>query len=181
MAQVYLVLTDGFEEIEALATVDILRRGGVAVKTVSLTGSLNVMGGHNVSVVADTRFDDVNFADASMLIIPGGTTLFDEHEGLKTVVKQLVEADKYVAAICAAPMVLGNLGLLAGKKATCYPSFERYLAGADMQDGKAVVVDGKIVTGRGPGLAMEFALTLLELLTDSANREAIAQQLLLSE
>ncbi len=177
---VYLVLTDGFEESEALATVDILRRGGVAVTTVSLTANKSVTGGHDISVKADCLFAEADFDEANMLIIPGGTTAFNDHEGLKTQVKHFVEADKKVAAICAAPMVLGGLGVLQGKKATCYPSFEEYLVGADVQLGEAVVVDGHIITGRGPGLAMEFALTLLGELKGEAIRQEVAEQLLLS-
>lgn len=181
MTQAYLVLIDGFEEIEALATLDILRRGGVEVKTVSLTASAQVTGGHNVPVIADCLFDAVDFADAQILIIPGGTTAFNDHEGLKAQVMQFVEADKKVAAICAAPMVLGGLGVLDGKKATCYPGFEQYLNGADLQAGAAVVVDGDIITGRGPGLAMAFGLQLLEILAGSAKRDEVSAGLLLTD
>ncbi|PID63732.1 MAG: DJ-1 family protein [Gammaproteobacteria bacterium] len=180
MTQVYLVLTDGFEEIEALATVDILRRGEVNVKTVSLTDSRQVTGAHNVPVVADCLFSGADFDSAELLVVPGGTVAFDQHNGLKAQLKQFVDNDKAVAAICAAPMVLGGLGLLAGKKATCYPSFEQYLTDAEVQDGAAVVVDGNITTGRGPGLAVEFALQLLENLKGKAARDSVAEQLLIS-
>lgn len=176
----WLFLTDGFEEIEALVTVDILRRAEINVQTVSLTQNLQVTGGHQVPVLADVLLEDVNIAAADMLIIPGGTTQYNEHAGLKAAIPPFLAAGKPVAAICAAPMVLGGLGLLKGKKATCYPSFEKYLQGADVQTGAAVVVDGNIITGRGPGLAMEFALQLVETLSNRAKRDEIAAQLLLT-
>lgn len=180
MSQVLLVLTDGFEEIEALATVDILRRGGVDLQTVSLTEKLTVTGGHDVTVTADCLFEQADFSAAKMLIIPGGTTAFNEHAGLKAQVQAFVAADKHLAAICAAPMVLGGLGILDGKKATCYPGFEQYLSNAEVQDGAAVVVDGRIITGRGPGLAMDFALQILATLKGEASRDDVSKQLLLS-
>lgn len=180
MTQAYLVLIDGFEEIEALATLDILRRGGVEVKTVSLTASAQVTGGHNVPVIADCLFDAVDFADAQILIIPGGTTAFNDHKGLKAQVAQFVADGKNVAAICAAPMVLGGLGILDGKKATCYPGFEQYLNGADIQQGAAVVVDGNLITGRGPGLALEFGLQVLETLAGADKRREVSDGLLLT-
>lgn len=174
-----LFLIDGFEEIEALTTVDILRRADIDVRTVSLTGKQQVTGGHNIPVIADVLFDAVDIAAADMLIIPGGTVQYNEHTGLKAALPPFVAAGKKVAAICAAPMVLGNLGLLAGKKATCYPGFEQYLQDAQLQSGAAVVVDGNIITGRGPGLAIDFALQIVETLTNVAKRDAIAAQLLL--
>lgn len=160
MTTAVVVLIDGFEEIEALATVDILRRGGVDVTTASLTDSQVVTGGHNIPVQADAMFADVDVQGADVLIISGGTTAFDEHDGLKKEVVARADADKYVAAICAAPMVLGGLGLLKGKNATCYPGFEKYCEGAVILDAPAVV-DGKVITGHGPGWALEFALSIL--------------------
>lgn len=174
-----LFLTDGFEEIEALATVDILRRAGIDVQTVSLTGKKEVVGGHNVGVTADVLFEAADFNSADMLIIPGGTTAFDEHDGLKEKLKAHADQNKLIAAICAAPMVLGGMGLLNGKKATCYPGFEKYLKGADLQTSAAVVVDGNITTGRGPGFAIAFALQLVETLAGKAKRDEINAQLLL--
>lgn len=175
-----LFLTDGFEEIEALSTVDILRRADIDVQTVSLTSNNEVNGGHQVTVTADTLFEQADFTTAEMLIVPGGTTAFDEHQGLKEKIKSHHDKNKPLAAICAAPMVLGGLGLLEGRKATCYPGFEKYLTGAEVQQGHAVVVDGNIITGRGPGLAIEFALQLVETLAGQTKRQAISEQLLLS-
>ncbi len=178
--QTLLFLTDGFEEIEALTTVDVLRRADIKVQTVSLTKRKQVIGGHNIEVIADAVFEEVDIDTADMLIIPGGTIQYNEHGGLKAAIPPFLAAGKYVAAICAAPMVLGGLGLLAGKKATCYPGFEKYLKDAKLQDGAAVVVDENIITGRGPGLAMEFALKIVETLTNRAKRDEIAAQLLLT-
>lgn len=180
MKKALIFLTTGFEEIEALATVDILRRGEVDVKTVSLTDEKTVVGSHAIPVVADVLFSDVDFTAIDMLILPGGTTKINDHEGLKKQVKAFAEADKDIAAICAAPMVLGGLGLLRGKSATCYPGFEKYLDGANLKTQEAVVIDGKVVTGRGPGLTFDFALQLLEILAGKEKRQEVAKGLLLA-
>lgn len=180
MKKALIFLTTGFEEIEALATVDILRRGEVDVKTVSLTDEKTVVGSHAIPVVADVLFSDVDFTAIDMLILPGGTTKINDHEGLKKQVKAFAGADKDIAAICAAPMVLGGLGLLRGKSATCYPGFEKYLDGANLKTQEAVVIDGKVVTGRGPGLTFDFALQLLEILAGKEKRQEVAKGLLLA-
>lgn len=180
MAKALLVLIDGFEEIEALATVDVLRRGGVTVQTVSLTQAQVVTGSHAIPVTADVLFAEADFTGADALIVPGGTKAFNDHEGLKARLRDFAaDEGKTVAAICAAPMVLGGLGLLQGKQATCYPGFEGYLEGAIVQQGAAVVVDGNIITGRGPGLALAFALQVLEALAGKAVRDTVAKGLLL--
>jgi len=179
MKEVYIFLTTGFEEIEAVATIDILRRGGVSLKSVSLEKDRQVESSRRVIVIADMMFDDVDFSKAEMLIIPGGTTRINDHEGLKKQVLAFANKGNNVAAICAAPMVLGGLGLLKGKNATAYPGFEQYLEGANVDKTASVVVDGNIITGRGPGLTMEFALKLLEILKGKPERDEVAQQLLL--
>ena len=181
MQQSYIFLVTGFEEIETLATIDILRRGGVAVQSVSLMDGLIVTGGHGVPVSADMMFNQVDFSQAQILILPGGTVKIDEHEGLKKAMLSHVEKGGKVAAICAAPMVLGGLGLLKGKRATCYPNFEKYLKGAVLQTEKAVVVDGLITTGKGPGLTFAFALELLSQLKGKAIADEVAGQLLLTQ
>ena len=180
MEEVLIFLTDGFEEIEALAAIDILRRGDVNVKSVSLTGSKSVTGGHGISVGADCLFEEANFSDAAMLIIPGGTVRFNEHDGLKREVLAFAESGKPVAAICAAPMVFGGLGLLRGRKATCYPGYEKYLDGAQFVD-SPVVTDGNITTGRAAGLAFDFALALLAQLKGRATADEVAQKMLISK
>ncbi len=178
MKEVFLFLTDGFEEIEALATVDILRRGGVGVSTVSLTGSRTVRGSHDVEVVADEMFAQADYRGAKMLVVPGGTPEFDRYDGLKHLIRAHTDAGGKVAAICAAPMVLGGMGLLEGKRATAYPGFEKYLRGAEVVT-DAVVVDGDIITGRGPGLTFGFALTVLGILKGADEAERVAGGLLL--
>lgn len=166
MKKVLLFLADGFEEIEALATVDILRRAGVQVTTVSINPSKTVLGAHRVTVMADVLFTDCSPAEADMLVLPGGmpgALNLDEHEGLHEAIKAHAEAGKWLAAICAAPMVYGHMGLLNGKKATCYPSFEGELAGAEYT-AAPVEKDGNIITGNGPAAALPFAYALAETL-----------------
>ncbi|MCD8079540.1 MAG: DJ-1/PfpI family protein [Bacteroides sp.] len=177
MNTVYMFFADGFEEIEALATVDILRRAGMSVQLVSITGDRKVTGAHDVSVCTDTLFEACDFSDADLLVLPGGmpgAATLGEHAGLRALLSDYVKQDKPLAAICAAPMVLGQLGLLKGKKAICYPGFEHYLEGAEIVP-QQVVVDGQIVTGRGPGAAVEFALTLVEILEGKEKKEELIQ------
>ncbi len=178
MKTIFIFLTTGFEEIEALATIDVLRRAEFDVKSVSLTDSKQVMSSHQVIVTADLMFDQVDFSQAEMLVLPGGTTKFNEHENMKKELLAFVNKGEKIAAICASPMVLGGLGLLKGKNATCYPGFEKYLDGANLQTDKAVVVDGNITTGRGPGLTIDFALNLVEQLGGKEKRDAVAAGLL---
>lgn len=178
MKTVFIFLTTGFEEIEALGTIDVLRRGGLDVKSVSLTGNKEVVGSHQIPVIADLKFEEVDFSQAEMLILPGGTTKFNEHEDMKKEVLAFANKGEKVAAICASPMVLGGLGLLKGKNATAYPGFEQYLDGATLQTDKAVVIDGNITTGRGPGLTIDFALSLVEQLVGKKTRDAVASGLL---
>lgn len=163
MAKVYEFLANGFEEIEAIAPVDILRRGGVDVKTVSITASLSVETAHGITITADCHIDDVDLSDADLLILPGGMpgakNLLD-HEGVCNALVQHNEQGKLIGAICAAPMVLGQNGILNGRRATCYPGFEHLLDGAEYT-AELVTVDGNITTGRGPGAAMAFGYQLL--------------------
>ncbi len=180
MNTVYVFLITGFEEIEALATIDILRRADIEVKSVSLTDNKTVVGSHAIPVVADLMFDEVNTDDARLLVLPGGTTLYNEHEGVKNAFLRFANQGKQVAAICASPMVLGGLGLLQGKRAIAYPGFEQYLQGATLVDAP-VVVDGNVITGKGPGLTFDFALQLVELVAGADKRAEVAKGLLLSK
>ena len=165
MAKVYEFLANGFEEIEALAPVDILRRGGVEIKTVSITGSKEVETSHGISMKADLLFEECgDFSDADMLMLPGGlpgSTSLNEHEGLRKLLVRHAETGKRIGAICAAPMVLGSVGLLKGKKATCYPGFETELEGATYT-AEPCTADGNIITGKGPGASFAYAYRLLE-------------------
>lgn len=174
MKNVYVFLADGFEEIEALATVDVLRRAGVKVTTVSINPTEMVTGAHGVPVVADVLFDAADLADADMLVLPGGmpgAANLDAHRGVCTALKAQAESGKYLAAICAAPMVLGHLGLLNGKNATCYPGFEGELDGSTYT-AAPVEKDGNIITGKGPAVVLPFAYALAETLV---GEEVVAQ------
>lgn len=166
MSNVALFLIDGFEETEAITTLDILRRGEVAVSTISLTGNTWVNSKHNITVQADTLFERVRRDAFDMLIIPGGTLAYTEHAGLLDWVRQHHQEGKQLAAICAAPAVFGKAGILQGKKAVCYPGIESWLTGANIGE-EIVVTDSNITTSRGPATALFFALQLLEILKGS--------------
>ena len=164
MKTIFVFLAEGFEEIEALTPVDVLRRAGLSVQTVSVMDEQVVAGAHGVPVLADKMFAEINPEDAEMILLPGGlpgATNLDAHEGLSRMILDFAAAEKPLAAICAAPLVLGNRGLLQGKKATCYPGFETYLQGAEYT-AALVEKDGNIITGKGPGAAMEFAFAIVE-------------------
>jgi 4-methyl-5(b-hydroxyethyl)-thiazole monophosphate biosynthesis len=163
MAKAALFVIDGFEETEAVTTVDILRRGEVEVTTVSLTGKEIVNGKHGMAIHADTTFEKARDEAFDMLVIPGGTTVYTNHEGLLDMVRRYDGEKKYLAAICAAPAVFGKAGILRGKKAVCYPGMESWLEGAVIGE-DIVVTDGHITTSKGPATAMFFALTLVEIL-----------------
>ncbi|MDH6354781.1 4-methyl-5(b-hydroxyethyl)-thiazole monophosphate biosynthesis [Dysgonomonas sp. PH5-45] len=178
MKDIFVFLVTGFEEIEALGTVDILRRAGLSVKTVSLEDTKQVVASHQVPVVADMMFGDVDFSQAELLVLPGGTPRINDHGGLKKEILAFYNSGKNVAAICAAPMVFGGLGILNGRKATCYPGFEKYLTGAILETDKAVVVDANVITGRGPGLTFDFALQLVETVCGKVKRDEVAAGLL---
>lgn len=159
---VYVLLADGFEEVEALAPVDILRRAGVEVRLVGVTGR-TVVGSHGVPMLTDCAPADVDMEQTEMLILPGGmpgTKNLYASAFVQQAVRDCMENNRYVAAICAAPsIVLGGMGLLKGKRATCYPGMENGMEGADPQD-LPCCVDGNIITGRAAGAALDFALTL---------------------
>lgn len=165
---VYVFLADGFEEVEALCLVDILRRGGIEVKTVGVTGK-TVMGAHDIPVVADITADEAIFDDVEGVILPGGmpgTLNLQKDSTVNKFVDFASENGVLLAAICAAPLILGQKGLLKGKKAICYPGFEKDLIGAEILDLPAVQ-DGNIITGKGAGAAFDFGFLLLEALTQN--------------
>ncbi len=166
MGTIYVFLADGFEDIEALATVDILRRAGQDVVTVSIMADKHVMSTHGVCVTADRHFNNLDFSDALMLILPGGlpgSTNLRDYKPLQELLLKHNAEGKLIAAICAAPMALGNLGLLKGKKATCYPGCENTMTGAQYTR-ELCTVDGNIITGEGPAAAFPFAYTILDIL-----------------
>ena len=165
MKDSFVFLAEGFEEVEAITVIDLLRRAGMPVKTVSITTALQVTGAHGVTVNADLIYDNTLFADAEWLILPGGmpgaTNLY-EFDPLAGLLKsQLESKNGRIAAICASPaVILGQLGLLRGEKATCYPGFEHLLDGAEVVD-SPVVISNKFVLGNGPGSATAWALAII--------------------
>ena len=163
---VYLFLADGFEEIEALQTLDLLRRANIDVLTVGVTGKV-ANGSHKIPVVCDIDCASLPYnSDFDMIILPGGmpgSTNLDKAECVEKYIKLALENDKLICAICAAPFILGKRGILKGKNATCFPGFENQLEGATVVDA-GVVRDGNIITGRAMGSAHDFALTILEAL-----------------
>lgn len=179
MKKAYLFFATGFEEVEALTVVDILRRGGVDCKTVSVTGDYDVTSSHAVTIRADLLFEEQSLEDGDMLILPGGipgTPNLKAHAGLDKLIRQYHEAGKYLAAVCAAPTVYGEKGLLQGRKATCFPGMESGLVGAEHREDK-VVCDGQFITSRGMGTCIDFGLTLLAKLTDEGNAQTIGQKI----
>lgn len=173
---VYVILADGFEEIEAIEPADIMRRAGIEVVTASIMETKTVMGAHNIPVTADIMINEVNPDKMDMLMLPGGGgyQLLDASNEVHALINYAVANSKYIAAICAAPSILGKKQLLLDKKATCYPGFEEFCYGAEMT-GEKVVVDGKIITGRGPGAAPDFGFTLTAILKDEATAEALKE------
>jgi len=163
---VYVFLAPGYEEIEAITVVDILRRAGVVVSTVSMDGDKIATGAHNIPLIADLVFDDCDFSEAELLYLPGGlpgATNLDAHQGLRDLLLSHNAKGGWIAAVCAAPLVLGHLGLTKGKTCTCYPGFESELGNANYTGGM-VEVDGNIITGRGPAACMELGYTILKAL-----------------
>ena len=166
---VFLFLADGFEEIEALTPVDLLRRAGVEVVTVGVSGK-TVTGSHGIAVSADVGAEEALAMLAAgtipeMIVLPGGmpgAATLDASPLVDTFIDAAEKANAYIAAICAAPMILGKRGILKGKNATCFPGFEEYLTGATV--GGKVIRDGKIITAAGMGVAQEFGLEMISAL-----------------
>jgi protein deglycase len=178
MATALVLLAEGFEEIEAVTIIDVLRRGEVAVTTASLAGK-HVKGSHDIVVEADTLFDHVSVDDFDALVLPGGPaakTLREDARSQATI-RRAAEQGKLLAAVCAAPTALDAAGVLSGKRATAYPGSE--LPTAQRSEDR-VVEDGNVITGRGPGTSMEFALKVVERLSGAAVAKETAQKLLFS-
>lgn len=164
MPKTAIFLADGFEEIEALTVVDLLRRANIEISTVSIMGRKNVTGSHNITVEADALLEETDFDSLDMLILPGGmpgTTNLADCKALTDKIKEFDEKDKMLCAICAAPTVFGKLGILKGKKACCFPGREDDLLGADVQT-SSVTRDGHFITSRGMGTAIDFGLAIIE-------------------
>lgn len=177
---VFVHLAEGFEEIEALTIVDVLRRAKIETETVSIMGTLSVTGAHGIRVIADIFFEDAVYDNCEMIVLPGGmpgATNLDEHARLREKIQSFAVHGKRIAAICAAPLVFGHAGVLEGKEATCYPGFEKELAGAVLSE-EPVCVSDNIITSRGPGTAMAFALELVRQIKSDKARALVAGAML---
>lgn len=161
---VYVTLVDGFEDIEALEPIDIMRRAGIHVKTVGVMGK-NTTSSHDVTVCADILIDEVNKGEMEMLVLPGGPghTNLDSSEAVQELISYALENDIYIAAICASPSILGKRGILDGKKYTCFPGFEQF-APNGIFTGEKATLDGKILTGKGAGAAADFGFKMVDIL-----------------
>lgn len=160
---IYIMLADGFEEAEALVPCDLLRRAGLSVETVSITDNKVVTGSHGISVTCDITEKKMNLNEMEMLLLPGGKAgveNLDEFMRIDEILNYTKDKNRYFAAICAAPSIIGKRSFLEGKKATCYPGFEKYLLGAKVT-GKKVVTDGKVITASGAGAAFDFAFEII--------------------
>ncbi len=164
MAKIAVMLADGFEEIEGLTVVDICRRCGIEVDTISISESRNVMGSHMIPVIADKVFAEADFMEYDMIVLPGGgkgTQNLEACEPLMEKIDEFYRNDRYIAAICAAPSIFGHRGILNGRIACSYPTFESHLEGAVVSRNPAEKSDN-VITGRGMGVSIEFALKIAE-------------------
>ena len=171
MKKVTVLLADGFEEIEALTVVDLLRRAKVYVDTVSITDDYTVRGAHGIPVQTEDLITEIDFKESDMIVLPGGmpgTTNLKEDENVRKAVQEAYDDGRYVAAICAAPTILADMGLLKGKRATCYPDME-----SEIED----ATDENIITSQGVGTAIDFALKLIEVLISEEKAVEIADSI----
>ena len=178
---VYMLLGTGFEETEAIAPLDLLRRAGVQTLTVGVDGK-TVKGSHGIEVVADITVSEMDLTNLEMIILPGGLGGVATARASKSALDALRfawENDKFVAAICAGPTVLADLGITSGKKATCYPGCEDGMADAQMIPGAACVRDGKLITGTSAGCAVTFGLELVKALKGEETAKEIARQIVI--
>jgi len=181
MKKCFVFLAEGFEETEAVATIDVLRRGELHVEIVSITDKKEVTGAHGITIVADALFAETSYAGGSALVLPGGmpgTLNLKKHVGLSELLKEYHKKEKYLAAICAAPIVLGGLGLLEDKMAVCYPGFEDQLGGAVHANSKTVISD-KIITSTGVISAVDFGMAIVRELQGADIAERTAAGLLI--
>lgn len=179
MDKAYIFLADGFEEVEGLTVVDLLRRAGMDITMVSLNEKQEVTGAHNIVIKADIVFEGSDYTDAELLVLPGGmpgTTTIMNHEGLDKLLRDFDTKGKSLAAICAAPTVLGQKGLLKGKNATCFTGMEDQLLGANVMN-DPVVVDGKIITSKGLGTAIDFSLSIIKSFRGEEEAKKMASQI----
>ncbi len=176
---IYIFLADGFEECEALAPIDILRRGGLEIKTVGIGGEY-ITGAHSVTMKADLCENEIALNDdLTAIILPGGmpgTLNLEKSETVKSAVNYMYKNERLICAICAAPKILGGMGLLKGKNATCFPGYENELIDATPKSGK-VVKDGNFITAKGPGAAFKFGFEILSVLKDEDTANKLKEQM----
>ena len=180
MNQIAVFFAKGYEEIEALTVVDICRRCGLTVDMISVTEEMQVEGSHGIVVGMDKNFEQVDFEKYDMLVLPGGmpgTRNLEAHEGLMAQVDAFYAAGKYIGAICAAPSIFGHRGILKGRKACSYPGFESHLEGAEVTT-EAVAVSDKVITSRGMGTAIDFALAIAEVFCGAEKAEEMAKSII---
>jgi len=178
--QVFIFLAEGFEEIEAVAPIDIFRRAGLNVTTVSVTDNLKVSGAHDITLMADACFSEVNFHGEFLIFLPGGmpgTTNLGKHDGLKNLIEIQAKKCRTIAAICAAPLILGEMGVLKNKEAICFPGYEHLLKDAHISASKIVKSDN-IFTAKGPGVSIPFALRIVEELKGKKVADQVTQAII---
>lgn len=178
---IYMLLGTGFEETEAIAPLDLLRRAGLSVSTVGINGK-TIYGSHGIGVEADLQLHQMDLTDLDMIILPGGlrgVASIQASEAALEAVRFAWENGKYVAAICAAPTILARLGITDGRNATCYPGCEENMGKARMVPNAAAVTDGRLITGTSAGCAIPFALALIAALKGQQAADAIAQQIVI--
>ena len=178
---VYVLLGTGFEEVEAIAPVDLMRRAGIQVQTVGITGK-TVAGSHKIPVEADILPENMDLESMDMIVLPGGLGGVASARASQAALDALRwgwEHDRFVAAICAGPTVLADLGIPDGKKATCFPGCEGQMGKADMVPGVAALRDGKLITGTSAGCAIPFALELIKALKGSEAADKVARQIVI--
>lgn len=176
MSRLAICMAEGCEEIEGLTVVDLLRRSKVTIDMISITGELQVKGSHGITFLADRLIADTDLSDYDGIILPGGipgTPNLGKCEVVTQAVREFAQQNKMVAAICAAPSVLGQCGILEGKKATSYPGFAKDMPGCDYREDR-VVVDGNVITSRGMGTAIEFGLAILSYVKDKKTADDLA-------
>lgn len=177
---IYTFLADGFEEIEALCPVDIMRRAGLTVTTVGI-GGREIVGSHGITVCADVSDSELCFEDIKLIFLPGGmpgTKNLDASKAVHQAIDLAIEQNAYIAAICAAPMILGKRGILNEKEAVCYPGFENYLDGATVPADKRIVTDGKIITAKGMGVATDLGLEIVRVLCGKEKSDALRKAII---
>lgn len=183
MAKIYEFIANGSEEIEALTTVDVLRRAGHDIKTVSINATHEVELSHGVKILCDMTIADSDFSDADMLLLPGGlpgTYNLRDCEAVRNAISAQANAGKLIGAICAAPQILGGLGLLHGKRATCYPGTEELMTGATYTK-ETYTVDGNIITGCGPAATLPYSYAILRMLGDDDKADALQEGMMFNQ